>query len=285
MALFGFNYSKPGPGVSKDEPQKKAFFRFFGILGSKFWDLIKMNMLYFITIIIPCIPLIFTLFALFTSKNVNAEFSNVFNYLILFICALPIAFTGPFTAGFTYLLRNCVRQEHYFLWSDFKDNVKSNFKQSFFAALINTIVFIVLIFNIRFYYLGSASNQMLFIPLVLCLFITVLFLFMNYYIYMIIVTFKLNLRQMYRNAFIFSILGLGRNLLVTFLLFVLVLLHVMFLYISLIFIPFLSLSLAGLLISFSDWPMVKKFMIDPTQVETPPASEDDTLFEDRGKER
>ena len=28
--LFGmFDQSRPGPGVSKDEPQKKAFFKFF----------------------------------------------------------------------------------------------------------------------------------------------------------------------------------------------------------------------------------------------------------------
>lgn len=48
MGLFGFNYSKPGPGVDKDAPKKKGIFLFFELFFRKFWKLIHANMLYFI---------------------------------------------------------------------------------------------------------------------------------------------------------------------------------------------------------------------------------------------
>ena len=42
-----FDYSKPGPGIEKDAPEKAAFFVFMDIYFRKFWNLIKINLLYF----------------------------------------------------------------------------------------------------------------------------------------------------------------------------------------------------------------------------------------------
>ena len=39
-----------------------------------------------------------------------------------------IALTGPFTAGMSYVTRNWARDEHAFIWSDFRDAVKENWK-------------------------------------------------------------------------------------------------------------------------------------------------------------
>ena len=41
-----FNYSKPGPGVEKEEQQKRRFFLFFELFFRKFWKLIQLNLLY-----------------------------------------------------------------------------------------------------------------------------------------------------------------------------------------------------------------------------------------------
>ena len=37
-----------------------------------------------------------------------------------------IAITGPLTAGICYVTRNWARDEHAFIWSDFRDAVKEN---------------------------------------------------------------------------------------------------------------------------------------------------------------
>jgi uncharacterized membrane protein YesL len=288
MALFGFNYNKPGPGVSKDEPEKKAFFRFFSVYGAKFWDLIKMNMLYIITVIIQWVPMIIFLVTFFSQKDLSAQLSNLYNYMIMLVCALPLALTGPFTCGYAYLLRNCVRREHYFMISDYNDTLKSNFRQSFIATLINVMVFIVLLFNLRFYYIQLNTNQLFVLPLALCVFLMLMLIFMSYYIYVMMITFKLTLKQLYKNSFIFAVLGIGRNILVTILLAAIIFLHALFYPISLFFVPFFSLSFIGLIISFSSWPMLKKYMIDPQTVEEKPdenAEDGPQVFDDRGRER
>jgi uncharacterized membrane protein YesL len=289
MALFGFNYSKPGPGVNKEEPEKKAFFRFWNLFGAKFWDLLKINMLYFVSIIIFCIPLILTMISIFNSKELNSGSINLITYIAILVSALPLALTGPFTAGFTYLMRNSVRYEHYFLWSDYKDTIKSNIKQSLIASLINVVVFVILIFNLQFYFQSYAKSQIMILPLVLCIFISAMFLFMNYYVFQMIVTFDLKLKQIYKNAFIFAIMGIWRNILVTVLLGLFVVLHVIFVWFSLLFIPFISLGFMGLLINFSSWPIIQKYMIDANNnqetLKRAPSEDNDILFEDKGKER
>ena len=47
MAFFGlFDYSKPGPGISKDAPKKRGFIEFWEIFFRKFWKLCTANLLY-----------------------------------------------------------------------------------------------------------------------------------------------------------------------------------------------------------------------------------------------
>ena len=50
-----FNYSKPGPGVEKEEQQKRRFFLFFELFFRKFWKLIQLNLLYLLFWIPPLI--------------------------------------------------------------------------------------------------------------------------------------------------------------------------------------------------------------------------------------
>ena len=278
MAIFG-NYVKPGSGVSEDTAQKKALFRFFETFGRKFWDLVKMNMLYFVCIFIFYIPLSLCLYTL--SRETDATvFKSIYTYLFVFLYALPVVLTGPFTAGYTYILRNFVKEEPSFLWSDYIGQAKSNLKQSLAAAFLNLLIFMVLIFNICFYFIGIVRSPYMIFPLILCILAFFIFLFMNYYIYVIMVTFKLKLSQIYKNAMIFSLMGFGRNVLVTVILALLVLLHWQFLYESLLLVPFISLSFAGLLINFAAWPKVKKYMIDPYDQ----GDQEEAIFKDHNPE-
>ena len=73
MGLFSINYNKPGPGVSKDAPVKKPFFRFWEVYFRKFFDLIKVNLLFAIpTAIILVLSFMFGMFI--TSVNANLSF-------------------------------------------------------------------------------------------------------------------------------------------------------------------------------------------------------------------
>ena len=105
---------------------------------------------------------------------------------------------------------------------------------------------------------------------------------MKYYIPMMIITFKLSLKQVFKNSLIFAFAGLKRNLLISLVLilcyavgFLLVwglgyigITIVLFLYI-LIFPAFRSL-----LIQYNVFPLIKKHMIDPYYKEHPGEDKD-----------
>ena len=283
--FFGlFDYSKPGPGVDKDQPQKFRFFIFFEIYFRKFWKLILMNLLYLATLL-PLIALAwFSIVAL----------PGVLKYVGLI---LPIALMGPTTAGFTYVMRNFSREEHAFLWMDFKDAVKKNWKQALAVSVINSGVGVLLSFSVPFWFTQyTQGNPVNIVPFALCAGLGVVFLFMQYYMYTLIITFHLSLKQLYKNCFIFAFLGLFKNLLLTLLLGLLGV--VMYLPAGIIpalfvlFAAFFPLSYAGFLINFVTWPTIKKYMVDPYYAkiaeespETVETEQDNSVFRDRGRER
>lgn len=47
--MFFGNYSKPGKGVNKRDPNQPRIQVFFDILPRKVWSLIKLNILYLLT--------------------------------------------------------------------------------------------------------------------------------------------------------------------------------------------------------------------------------------------
>ena len=99
MGLFSINYNKPGPGVSKDAPVKKPFFRFWEVYFRKFFDLIKLNMLF----AIPTAVTIVLVFAFgFFISGINQSLS--------FLGYLPFVLLSPFVAGLTFVCRNYARE-------------------------------------------------------------------------------------------------------------------------------------------------------------------------------
>lgn len=240
--FFGlFNYDKPGPGVDKNAPKKKSFVVFFEILGRKFWKLILVNLLY-----------------------------------VLF--SLPVVTGGLANVGMTYITRNFARQKHAFVWGDFIDTIRKNWKQALPVGIINTVVTLLLAFNIYWYYCGEGTLSLALMALSLALFI--IFSFMKYYIYIMMVTFSLNIRQLYKNSMIFAAMaGIKANLIISltcllcyaiaFLLlmtnFPIGIVVVLFVYV-LIFPAFRSL-----LIQYCVFPVIRKNMIEPYYKEHPEA--------------
>ena len=258
MAFLGFNYAKPGPGVQKDEPPKKPVVVFFEIYFRKFWDLIKLNLLYFASVILFFLPAILVIATHGFGRN-----------LWLLISLLPISLSGPATAGFTYIMRNNVRQEHVFLWTNYIDAVRDNWKQSLIASLLLVAAVILAIVCIPFYVQQVQKNPAFMIPLAVCLAALIWFVFMQFYVYVMIVTFDLKLTAIYRNAFILALMGLGRNVLLMIPCGAVLLLC----YISPLadaLIPLLWLSTLGMIVNFAVWPLIQKYMIqnDPENIES-----------------
>ena len=124
--------------------------------------------------------------------------------LILFPC---IAITGPFTAGLCYVTRNWARDEHAFIWTDYRDAIKANWK---IPLLLSTItgVLPVLIYQGWITY-GRLANQntLLVIPQMLVVMIGVIWALCITYMHPLTVTYDLKVKGVLRNG---MLLGVAR---------------------------------------------------------------------------
>ncbi len=262
--LFGFfDYTKPGPGIPKDAPPKPRIVVFFGILQRKFWNLVKINLLFMLFNIPAIIGMLFaSIFVIDQNPNDPVADLVVRFALGVFFVTIPVITVGPAQAGFTFIMRNYAREEHAFLWWDFKEHALKNFKQSLIISLIDFIVVIVAGISIRFYLHQMAENSFWSFPAGLVIVAFIIFLMMHLYIYPMLITFKLTVKQIYKNALIFAFVKLIPNFLILLLCFAITIVTFLNYLIGIILLIFITYSLIGLITNFYAYPIIKKYMID-----------------------
>lgn len=245
MGFLHADYNKNGPGVAKDEPKKKGFFLFWEIYFRKFWRLITLN------------------------------------FLFVLSCCTVICI-GPAMAGFSYVLRNFSREKHAFVWDDFVDTAKKNFKQAFTVCLINSVLFAVLGFAVYFWYSNYAQTQsfLFAVPLACCVLGLFLLLFMQYYMYLMLVTFDIGTAKLYKNSLILAVYALPRNILTTLILAVSSLFvftvttkgYLAITALGVVVMLFFYFSFVGLAVVSMSYPVIQRVMIDPYKnIDTPTA--------------
>ena len=118
-----------------------------------------------------------------------------------------ILITGPVEAGIAYVLRNWARDEHAFIWADFKDAVKENWKQGLGISAITSVMPVIVYISWQFY--GSMAERSMFyvFPQMLILVLGVLWSLGLIYAYFLMVTYRMTFTQLVKNA---VILGIGR---------------------------------------------------------------------------
>ena len=239
--FFGlFDYTKEGPGVDPDAPPKGAFASFFSILGRKFWKICTISIMYSI-FSIPALVVAFfasniifsNMFPYLTFENLNklwdttqlAEgvtpeqlsamlFLSLTLLITILITGLAYVVVGPTQAGATYLLRNYAREEHAFVWSDFREHAFKNIKQSLVVSFITLIAAVTIPIALRFYSVSISFDLARIALVTLLVIFAVVFSIMLMYVYQMMVTFQLTVRQLFKNAFLFSILRLPFNVLI-----------------------------------------------------------------------
>ncbi len=240
--FFGlFNYEKEGPGIRKDAPRKKTFIVFFETFFRNFWKFIPIN-------------LIFSVF-----------------YIIF-----PI--NGLGCAGMTNVTRNIARDKHSFGMSDFIDTAKRNWKQALPVGIINTVVYLLLAFDLFFFWNNAANTLFYSICMGIGLAVLIVFSMMNFYIWTLIITFKFKLSQIYRNSFKFVFINFKLNLLCGVILLAVYALGIVICLVAaypIVWALMLIINLCCLpafrflLIQFCTFPAVKKYIIDPYYKEHP----------------
>ncbi|MBR3932893.1 MAG: YesL family protein [Clostridia bacterium] len=276
MAKIITKDTKPGKGIEKDAPEKRRFFLFFELFFGKFFKLVTLNFLYFVTLL----PLIVGInFSVMINPLIEKS-ADILKYTpIIFTPTIPgvillvvsIFITGPATAGFVYVIRNIQRREHTWIFSDFFKQFKKNYKQGLAMSAIDIPAYLVLVIALLFYlYImpvdaPEAGTVMPFLGAVFVGAVTLVFTWAHYYIYTMMVTFELNFSKLFKNSLIFAIGKLPLNLLISVFVIAVIALNVyvgvLVPAISGILLPVISLSLIGFIIVFSTYPTIDKMMI------------------------
>lgn len=296
-----FDMNRDGKGVEKNEDLRPTFINFFKNFFRKFPHLLRLNIL-MIFQIIPFI-LIVCLFFLGpkspTMSNVmfaplyglnqasgGAAVSSVLDLSsiqmgfpvfspavnVTIICLLVVlAITwGWQNIGATYVLRGLVRGDPVFVFSDFFYAIKKNLKQGFLLGLIDFIICAVLAIDFLFFYQKTGSFGLDFMYFAIFALIIVWFI-MRFYIYNLLITFDIKIFKLIKNAFIFSILGIGRNILALLGIVILVVLHLLLIWFTVpigisipIILPFFYLLAAtAFMACYAAYPIIDRYMIAP----------------------
>ena len=279
MSLFRPYVYKPRPDLLDNAPVKTGFFRFFEIWFRKFWRFLTLNFLYFLLTLPMLLYVFYTVNGLFADRLAAVGegvvlFSGV-SFLAAFFSFVPRALNvplllisvvlyGPLTMGLTYIFRNFAREEH--AWtSDLWSRAWSNARQGLFFGLADLLV-LWLCVNGAFAGTGTsgALGAVSVIRRTLSGLALVVWLFMRHYTYLMAVTVNLGVFRILKNAWLFVVLGFGRNVLsgaVT----VGCLLLSFFLapLLTIVTLPLFFYSFTWFCTIFTCYPIVKKYIIVP----------------------
>lgn len=232
--FFGIgDFTKEGPGIEKNGPEKKKFVVFFETFFRNFWKFIPINLL-FIGI---CLPF----------------FTNGLSYV-----------------GYTHVARNTARDKHSFGVSDFFETIKKNWKQALALGVINTVVMAIIAIDI--YFFNMMQGNVAILGLGIALASLVVFSFMKYYIWTFAITFKFSISQILKNSFKFAFINIKKNALAGIILLAFyALVAVIALYLPLPFSIIFALLLLvcvfpgfkSLLVQYCTFDVIRKFIIDP----------------------
>lgn len=295
MGLFG-SYENAGTGIAKDAPKKKPFFRYWELVGRKFWKLIEVNML-----MMACtLPLIGGLASIYFLINVNTALS-----LVLTACCglLFVLIFGPTIAGCTKIFRNFSLEKPIFIMDTFTKTFRSCFRQACVMGLIDLLVTASVASGLYVYPqiissinagVMQGSTTMFYIMFIAGLSIAIAVLLMSFYAYLMIVTTDLSMKNILKNSLALSCIALKKNLL-TLLIVVLIcgifaLLTYLFPLVMVFVLPFLPISFVGFTIVFNCYPIIQKYVINPYYAQrgevnpemTYTQTDGENVFEDRG---
>lgn len=210
MGFFGnmmnnYFYGKAGKGdyTISDMPQNR--FQLFGAVMKVRWSsLFGINLLYMIFWLPTFVWTLMNVSLLFSADA--AVMDNAMGYVSAYLIGLVpcIAITGPFSAGITYVTRNWARDEHSFVWSDYWDAVKGNWKQALPVSIISALTPLILYFSFTFYGQMASQNILFMVPLCLVVIVCVIWKLSEMIIYTMMVTYELSLKNLLRNAILLT---------------------------------------------------------------------------------
>ena len=318
-------YNKEGKGVKKrkiTDKEKFSLKNFFIVYKEQFWNLIILNLI-FLLMISPVFCGVFNYFGIFHNRvasptnilfapvygmhlcyptpvsanlvgifgaqTINLVENNVTNILTYISLAVFLTF-GFANVGMTYILRAYTKGEYAYLWHDFFKTIKKNFFSAIALGIADLILLILLVYSSVYYY-NNAIDLSQTILFVVTFSVGVIYFIMRFYLYILLITFKLTPVKLIKNAFILALLGIKRNIMaiigIIALSLIMVFVFMFWMQMGIVLPFFFLISNTSFMACFAAYPNIKKHMIDPYYKENPQnddklSIEEEPIFIDRG---
>ena len=222
MSLF-FN-KRAGPGIEKDAPAAKGLKLFFQILYREFFTLIRLNLLFYLF----CVPVV----------------------------TIPAAY-----CAMTRITVSMVRDEPYFLWTDFWKTFRMEFKKATATGLLLLFGFVVSTVAVWFYWGIVDSNAMFWLLTAVAASGTVLLLFMSYSLFPMIGIVSLPMKAIFKNAYALVSASFFHYLAASLVCAALMVVFILLYPVSLTFLLFLYPSLLNLITVFGAYGGISKHVL------------------------
>ena len=299
-----FDMNRDGKGVYEHETRKPTILFFFKLYFRKFSQILQLNLL----MLFMVLPIVAALFIFFLGNKTNTATDTLFaplyglnistsslpdvtslldlgiiqmdipamkplaNVIIILLAVFLAATWGWQNVGAAYVLKGLFNGDAVFVFSDYFYAIKRNFKQGFLLGLIDAACIVVLIVDF-IYFSGVGGTFGLDFMYFVILALVIIYSVMRFYIYTLLVTFDIKNFKLLKNALIFSILGIKRNIMAILGIALLLALHVLLLVLFIpvgisipLILPFVYIiATFGFITTYAAYPVIEKYMITPYQ--------------------
>lgn len=224
MSILSPNFQKTGPGVRRNEPEKKGVSLFLHLLTNHFWNLIKLN-------------------------------------IIFIIFSLPIITLGASLGAMASVTKDMINNRPIDVFYDFRQGFKANWRQSTTITILLYVVFFILTFCQRFYYNVAQSTPTLYIIFFICFAVTIYCFFISLYIFPLLTSVNLTLKNIFRNATLLSIACLKETIICSLTWLSIIVINLLLLPLSIPLLFIITFSLLSFITSFSASYGIKKYII------------------------
>lgn len=317
-------FTGDGFGIDKDDKYNEIptnFLGFFVMLGRKFWNLSSLNLLYAVcnfpvffflytltmqlhdTVTVVLGPMFPAFRGLALASSDPSVLNRIYPYVSSFtadyvnttavyvfwaISALFLITFGLTNTGAAYIIRGYNRGDPIFLVSDFFGCINRNLRQGLCLGILDITFAFALFYAFTFW--QSQAGFMSSVFMYMSLFLLVIYIMMRFYIYTVMITFKLSIFKIIKNSFILAILGFKRNILAFLGVFVLIYLSLMIFFsipsIGIMLPVIITLSIGMFMCGYASYPVINKYMIAPFYGDSNENNSDDgddePVFVDRG---
>ena len=217
MGFFDrFYYGKAGKAdYTEDDLPANRFQLFWQVLRVRFWSLMRLNLIQVLFWLPMIVITMMTLMGviglandLYEQEAASADLLNqmlglLSTYCILLIPCLLI--TGPSTAAASHVARNWARDQHSFLWSDFKDAFKANWKQGLCTSAITSVLPYLLLVGVSFYSQAAQDTPFAVAGEVLVIIVGAVWALALTFLYPLMVGYQLRMGKLIRNSLLLAV--------------------------------------------------------------------------------